>query len=154
MRRREKEMAKDFLAVLAKAHYEIKKAVGRENKEQACPLLAQCQQGAMELGDLIASTEGEDCPIIGLLEDYCELVNQIYDALERERPKSPEGIYQRLKKKLTKLERCLEEEVPLHREAVFSLTRCPCGIRWRVYSMRPWRIPCGTCTSALFRTMK
>lgn len=83
MRLEQKKQAEDFTRLLSQAHDEIRKAIGAENIPIAMDLLAQCQEGAIQLGNLIEATEGEDCPTISLLEFYCELVYEIYGELGR-----------------------------------------------------------------------
>ena len=52
MRRAQKKQAEDFVALLGEAHDEIKKAIDRKDMALAGDLLEQCQQGAIELGNL------------------------------------------------------------------------------------------------------
>jgi len=48
---------------------------------QAIVLLQDSQQLAVDLGNMLESFLGEDCAIIGLLEQYCEALYQIYEQL-------------------------------------------------------------------------
>lgn len=81
MRREQKRQAEDFVKLLGQAHDEIKREIDRKHLEVAMSLLAQCQEGAIQLGNLIEATEGENAAAVSLLESYCELVYGIYGEL-------------------------------------------------------------------------
>ena len=49
MRRAQKKQAQDFAKLLAQAHDEIRKEIGKKNRAAAMDLLAQCQEGAVQL---------------------------------------------------------------------------------------------------------
>lgn len=81
MRKVQKKQAEEFMQLLGQAHNEIKETVREKNFQAALELLSDCQQGAIALGSMIEGTEGEKCPLISLLEDYCELLYQIYNKI-------------------------------------------------------------------------
>ena len=72
MRKAQKKQAEDFVELLGQAHDEIRKEIEKKNIPTVLSLLADCQEGAMSLGELIEKTEGEDAATIPLLERYCE----------------------------------------------------------------------------------
>ena len=53
MRKIKKKQAKDFLRLLGQAHLEIRKAIEAKKYELARDLLEQCQDGAIELGNIL-----------------------------------------------------------------------------------------------------
>ena len=81
MRKAQKEQAKGFLEVLAQVHDEIIRCMKKNLISEAMELLGQCQEGAIQLGNLIEETEGEDFVTIGMLEEYCEYIYQLHEAL-------------------------------------------------------------------------
>ena len=83
MRREQKKQIQDFAELLGQAHEEIRKEIQNRNPAAAMDLLAQCQEGAIQLGGLIEAAEREDAPTISLLESYCELAYEIYGELGR-----------------------------------------------------------------------
>nr|WP_302020635.1 hypothetical protein [uncultured Acetatifactor sp.] len=83
MRREQKRQVQEFVELLSQAHEEIKKEIERKDPAAAMGLLAQCQEGAIQMGSLIEATEGEGALTIALLESYCELVYGIYGELGR-----------------------------------------------------------------------
>lgn len=82
MRKAEKRQTEDLVKLLEQAHEEIRRALEKKNTAAAMSLLADCQNGALALGTHIEKLEGEGTATIPLLEEYCELVYQIYQVLE------------------------------------------------------------------------
>ena len=56
MRKAQKKQAEDFVELLGQAHEEIRKELGKENISTVLSLLADCQEGAISLGELIEKT--------------------------------------------------------------------------------------------------
>lgn len=81
MRKSQKKQAEGFMELLEQVHEEIRKAIENQTMLTALALLADCQEGAIALGDLIEKAEGEDCKTIKTLEEYCELVYKIHEEL-------------------------------------------------------------------------
>ena len=59
MRKAQKKRAEEFIRLLGQAHEEIRRELEKGEKEAARELLADCQKGAIALGNLIEETEGE-----------------------------------------------------------------------------------------------
>ena len=77
MRKFQKKQAEDFVELLGQVHEEIRNAVEKKNIASALTLLADCQDGAVALGNLVEEAEGEEAATIPILESYCELVYEI-----------------------------------------------------------------------------
>ncbi len=60
-------------------HVTIKRLLEAGNDRSAMSQLEQCQNYALRLGQQIEATEGENFITVTLLEEYCELVYQIYE---------------------------------------------------------------------------
>ena len=58
MRKARKKQAEDFLRLLGQAHLEIKKVIEAKKYGLARDLLEQCQDGAIELGNMIEEQIG------------------------------------------------------------------------------------------------
>ena len=104
MRKFQKKQAEEFVALLGQAHDEIRKAIEKKNIAAARSLLADCQDGAIALGDLIEKAEGEGCVTISMLEAYCELVFRIYEELGREQTVNVNKIYKMLRQSFFRIE--------------------------------------------------
>ena len=66
---------------MSQAHDEVRRELEDCKRDNVLELLTQCQEGAIQLGNLIESTEKEGFVTIGMLEEYCEIVYQIYEEM-------------------------------------------------------------------------
>lgn len=119
MRKAQKKQAEDFVQLLGQAHDEIRKAMEAKNAALAMHLLGQCQEGAIQLGDLIEKTEGENANPIPLLESYCELIYQLHEELAQGNPVNPNKAYKRLRKSLFQVDSGIRNDIKVRGEVVF-----------------------------------
>ena len=119
MRRKEKKQVEEFIGTLHSAHDEIKKQIENHNKELARKLLENCQDGAIQIGNLIETVEGEECPVIPMLEGYCELVYQIYEELGYEEAVRADKSFKVLHRQLTRIENSVRYDIKGRLEIVF-----------------------------------
>lgn len=119
MRRVQKKQAEEFVALLEQVHKEIKKYLEAGNDAIAMDLLVQCQEGALELGNLIEKTEGEDCKTIPVLERYCELIYQIHEGIAGGQGVSGNNAYKSLHRQQIQIENSVRSDISLRREIVF-----------------------------------
>lgn len=119
MRKFQKEQAENFIQLLGEAHEEIRANIEKKNYEPVLVTLADCQDGAIALGNLLEVAEGENCTTIPLLEKYCELVFRIHtdiseggyvDALKTDRS---------LRKALTQIENSVRNDIKVRKEIAF-----------------------------------
>lgn len=119
MRKAQKKQAEEFLRLLGQAHDEIRRNIERKDFSAAAMLLEECQNGAISLGTLIESTEGENFITIPILEEYCELVYGIYEELLSGQPVNAGKIYKRLNSILLRAEHSVKYDIKIRYEAVF-----------------------------------
>ncbi len=119
MRITHKKQAEDFIKLLAQAHTEIKTSIETKKNDTAMELLAQCQEGAIGLGNLIEKEEGEDSATIPPLQSYCELTYQIYEALHGNHDLNINKAYKNLKKSLIQIENSIKNDIKARLEIVF-----------------------------------
>ena len=81
MRKAQRQQAETLFGQLEEAHIQIKSDVEQHHIEQALDLLKDCQDSAAAIGTFIENIEGEGHPTVCLLEEYCELVYQLYEEL-------------------------------------------------------------------------
>lgn len=122
MRKAQKRQAESFLQTLGQAHEELKKLL--ENKSvTACAtarqMLEDCQQGAIELGNMIEEAEGEGFATIPMLEEYCELTYQIHEQLGNDEAINVNKIYKSLRKSLMRIENSVKNDIKERLEVVF-----------------------------------
>jgi len=119
MRKAQKRQAEDFLRLLEQAHAQIRKYIEKRNTPAALGLLKDCQDGAISLGNLIEKSEGEDFVTIPVLEEYCELVYQIYESLAEGQMLNANKTYKTLRSSLMKIENSVKIDIKARIEAVF-----------------------------------
>lgn len=105
--------------MLWKAHEELAKRIEKKRTDEAAALLEQCQQGAIDIGMLIDSTEGEGTETVRYLEEYCEVLYQFHEALTQGMSVNVWQLQKKLKKPLLKAENSLRNDIPVRQEAVF-----------------------------------
>lgn len=119
MRKMQKQQAEEFVQLLGQAHGEIKKNIEKKQYPAALELLSQCQQGAIELGNLIERIEGEGFCTVSLLSDYCDLIYQIYEELQQNDYADGVWIDKKLRKALLAVENSVKNDIKLKKEVVF-----------------------------------
>ncbi|MBD5478566.1 MAG: hypothetical protein HDR14_04625 [Lachnospiraceae bacterium] len=124
MKRTQKKQATDLALLLCRAHEEIRKVIENQNLTAALGLLEQCQKGAMRLGDLIEQSEGKDFVTIPMLEDYCELVYQIYEEAVQNPLVDAARAYRLLQESLTCITNSIRQDIQERLVAVFL----PCKV--------------------------
>jgi hypothetical protein len=123
MRKAQKEQAWKLVELIRQAHEEIKKYLEFHNTTMALDLLAQCQQGAIELGGFIEKFEGEGCATVRILEEYCEYVynthEEISQAISSNQTVNENKIYKNLRKRLIQIENSIKNDIPERKEVAF-----------------------------------
>ncbi len=129
MRQARKLEILNFIDSLGQAHGEIKEAMEKRQMASAQAMLAECQDFAVELGNAIEETEGEDCVTVSHVERYCETLFRVYEELNGQVQADALGnrkavfdsnkAYKILKKSLLKVENSLKNDIKIRREAVF-----------------------------------
>lgn len=118
MRKIQKKQAEDFLKTLGQAHEMLKQLIEKKKQAQACEILKECQQGIIELGNLAEQSEGADCALIPVLEEYCELAYQIYEQLCSDESVPAGGVYKSLNRHFIKIENKVKD-IKVRSEIVF-----------------------------------
>ena len=75
-----KRQLSELTETLMKARPEIEAAIEQEKEEALINMLADAQEAAVALGNMLEKTEGETEPaalMIGMLEEYCETLWKI-----------------------------------------------------------------------------
>lgn len=82
-------------------------------------LLEQCQQSAIQLGDIIEHAEGEGFVTISLLEEYCEQIYRIYEAVASDREEAVPEMKSILQKLMADIRQSIAQDIKVHFEIVF-----------------------------------
>lgn len=83
MRKAKKSQILEIIGSLKEVHDEIHKLLEQKDYHTVQSVLADCQQGAIEIGEAIEKSEGEECPAVKRIESYCEAVFQLYQQIEQ-----------------------------------------------------------------------
>lgn len=118
MRKKQKQEILGILKTLDTAHEEVKNAAYKGNIREACDMLAECQQAALAMGTSIEQSEGEGHTSVSCLEEYCEMLFGIYEALESGGC-SPNKAYKVLHRQLEKIQNIIKNDICVRKEAVF-----------------------------------
>ena len=130
MRKVHKRQIEDFIKLLEQAHLEIKKAINTQEYAVAMDLLGQCQEGAIGIGNLIESEEGEGFVTVSYVESYCELAYQLHEELIQQgmnqtakqktlQTINGNRIYKNLRKSLIQIENSVKHDIHGRQEVVF-----------------------------------
>ena len=119
MRQYQKKQCMETFRVLWEAHTEIAKLIEKKQFIEAASLLEQCQQGAIHVGTLTDTAEGEGTEPVRHLEEYCEILYQFHEALLQGMSVNVWQLQKKLKKPLLKAENSLRNEIPARQEVVF-----------------------------------
>lgn len=119
MRKAQKKKIEDLLGLLDQAHDEIRTAIEQKNIPAALRLLADCQDGAIVIGNLIEKTEEKALDTIESIEEYCELVYQVYEELGQDVPVQGNKIYKVLRKAVSQVRDRFRQEIKVRLEVVF-----------------------------------
>ena len=119
MRKSQKKQIENMLEVLDKAQDAIKKALGTKNAEIALSLLEQSQDSAIQIGGIIEESFGEDFVTVGLLENYCEQLYQVYELIRKRQPINVNKTHKNLRKELICIENSVKNDIQVRTTAVF-----------------------------------
>lgn len=119
MRKAQKKQIEELLALLEQAHNEIKRLVENKEFKKAMRLLGECQESAVQVGELIEKAEGENLPTIARLEDYCEVLYGIHEELSQDMAAVPAKLYKKLRRSLIQVENSVKNDIKIRLEVAF-----------------------------------
>ena len=119
MRKTQYGKALEAIRFLANSAEEIKKDLSQSDITNVMDRLIKCQEKAIELGMMIEASEGEGFVTVSYLEEYCEMIYQVYEGIHQNNALSPNNIYKKLNKGIIKIENSIKNDVKIRKEAVF-----------------------------------
>lgn len=119
MNKADKKRADDFVKILRDVHSTIRKTVDARNTEATMELLEQCQNCAISIGEMIEAAEGEGHPTVALLEEYCEMVYQIYEQVRQSKFPGGNQAHNLLSGQLIRIGKSIKQDIKVRKEAVF-----------------------------------
>ncbi len=114
---RVKKQMRGLLCTLEKQLDEL--TGGKWDQERMLIMLASCQETAIMLGTTIEEKRGEGTRSVGKLEEYCELIYQVHEAVLKQENPDLERYYHRMKDKMEEVRETVKEETDLRYEVIF-----------------------------------
>lgn len=122
MRKRQKQDILEILQSLYEANKEIEAALENEQPELAQTMLCDCQECAIELGNVIDRVEGEGTKTVSYLEKYCEILfyyhSKIIETKQFDK-RAAEKIVKGLDKQVKQIENSIQNDISERQEIVF-----------------------------------
>ena len=116
-----KKQVANYIAMTGEAHEAIVLMVSQGKLDVACNLLAACQESTINIGNLLEAAYGEGFDAVSVLEEYCESVYQLYQAIAGGEFGSEDtaGIAAFLSDIFERMKQILKERVTERKEIVF-----------------------------------
>lgn len=122
MRKLIKEQIESVLDTINEAHNELCQYIENGNVNSLTDILMACQQSAISAGTSIEESEGEGTDVVALLEEYCEMVYNIYVIIQNDNAGvSKNNIKEQVRKLSVIISKVLlmVKEIKIKKEIVF-----------------------------------
>lgn len=119
MRTVQKRNILEMIHTLHQAHDEIKRNMESKQYILAQDMLSQCQECAIRIGTEIEKSEGEGFVTVSHIEEYCDVLYQVYEELNGRDSVNVNKIYKTLKKYMLKIENSVKHDISVRKEVVF-----------------------------------
>lgn len=119
IRKTQKKQIVSVLETLDKAHDAIRKALETQNERAALLLLEQCQDSAIQIGSMVEASFGEHFITVGMLEEYCEQIYQVYELVRQGHSCNASKIWKNLRRVLVRVENSVKNDIQVRTTAVF-----------------------------------
>lgn len=126
MRKKQKQEILEFITSLYEAHKEIGIALEQSKYLEGQNMLCECQECAIELGNIIESMGGDEVVTISYIEKYCELLYRYYEKLSTiieltllDNQNLSKEINDVLNTQLSSIENSIKEDIKEKKEIVF-----------------------------------
>ncbi len=117
MRKAVKNNLLEIFKTIYEAHEIVKGFIDKKEYDNAQNLLADCQDTAIQLGNLIEESEGEGFVTVSFLEEYCEALYEVATNLSEE--SNGHKVQKQLDKKIIKAENSAKNDIKVKLEIVF-----------------------------------
>lgn len=118
MRKAEKKEISAFVDSFYQVHEEIKEALNQRNMTLAQNMLSECQEFAIQMGNIIEELEGEGHVTVSHVQEYCETLFHVFEASGGD-DVNANKFYKLLNKQLIKIENSVRNDIIVRKEIVF-----------------------------------
>lgn len=126
MKKKQKQEILEFVSSLKEAHKEIQETLEQGKVLEGQSMLCDCQECAIELGNIIETFEGEGAVTVSYIEKYCELLYHYYEKLNvttaaelLSNKKVSKKLVDVLNKQLSNMENSIKNDIKVKKEIVF-----------------------------------
>ena len=129
MRKTQKDSIIELVNLLKKAQKHVKNLLLQQAYASVLDLLQQCQQAAIQIGTIIEQAEGEGVPTVKMLEEYCELIFQVFEMVQGCMEQAPsedmtsqsdaDVIFGAMDRLLFEIEESIQKDIKVRKEVVF-----------------------------------
>ncbi len=119
MRKAVKQQMLQLLTTLKDAHSEIQLHLKKKDYEKVTPLLADCQTGALTIGNTIEEFQENQEDIIRDLEAYCEVLFRIHTGFGQSEEGNCNKLKEELNQRIQAISRKIEEHITVNLKVVF-----------------------------------
>lgn len=119
MKRHLKKQLMELVELLSEAHENLVQCLNNGDMESAVTCLLDCQNTAIAVGQRIDDSEGEGTTSVKALEEYCELIFQIYNQLVNGETYVVDKLYKKLRESLFEINYRMQNDLPEIKEVVF-----------------------------------
>lgn len=119
MRKYHKSQCLMLIDSIIEVQDEFVKQIEKKNITEAAVLIGDCQQAAVSVGTMIETFEGEGTEAVRFLEEYCDILFQIYEQIHTEEAVNPRKMQKLLMKKLQQAANSIWNDIRTEYEVVF-----------------------------------
>lgn len=113
MRKDTKKQILNIVKTIFSAHKDIEKLLKKNSVESAASLIGDCQDAIISVGDIIINSEGEEHLVVGMIENYCRDLYELYNNI------GSEIMIRQLNRDLTDIKKGIEKDIVEKQEIVF-----------------------------------
>ncbi len=119
MRKVQKDSIVEIANLLKKAQEHIRILLKKQEYASVLDLLQQCQQGAIQIGTIIEQSEGEGFSTVKMLEEYCELVFQVFAMVQNNAEADADVVFGAMDRLLADVTESISKDIAVRKEVVF-----------------------------------
>lgn len=118
MRKAEKKEILTFIDSFYQVHEEVKAALNQKDMVLVQNILSECQEYAIQMGNIIEKFEGEGHVTVSYVEEYCEALFHVFESVKRD-DINVNKSYKLLNKLLIQIENSVKYDIAVRREIAF-----------------------------------
>ena len=119
MRANVKRQIEEYLDLLGKTQNIIFNNIATSSKNRMRMLLTECYEGMSFIRSLIIDNEGENCPLLAVMDEYCSEVALMFEKISQDVWTEKEANHTIIQKLLTEIIHSVQNNIVAKKEVVF-----------------------------------